>query len=163
MSGAQGGCLCGKLRYQVQSPPVRVTMCHCRFCQRATGGAYLVEPIFHKPEVSLTEGEAKIYQHRSEGSGQLVHVNFCDTCGTKLFLAFDRWPGLVGIFGGTFDDPDWYERTPENSKQIFLSVAQNGTIIPPGVNTFEEHATTIDGAPLTATVFSEPKIIDRSD
>jgi len=163
MSVAQGGCLCGELRYEVQSPPSRVTICHCRFCQRATGGAYLVEPIFDKQSFSLIKGDAKIYQHRSEGSGQQVHVNFCDKCGTKLFLAFDRWPDIVGVYGGTFDEPNWYERTAENSKQIFLGVAQSGTVIPAGVNTFEEHATKNDGTPIEPTIFSEPKVIGQPE
>jgi hypothetical protein len=123
----------------------------------------LVEPIFDKHDFILTKGEAKVYEHRSEGSGQLVHVNFCEKCGTKLFLAFDRWTDIVGIYGGTFDNPDWYDRTPENSKQIFLSVALAGTIIPPGVNTFEEHATANDGTPNVPTVFAKPKIIGSFD
>lgn len=159
MASAQGGCLCGELRYQVQSAPSRVTICHCRFCQRATGGAYLVEPVFDKQEFSLTRGTAKVYQHRSEGSGQQVYVNFCEKCGTKLFLTFDRWSDIVGVYGGTFDNPDWYERTPDNTRQIFLSVAQSGTIIPAGVNTFEEHATANDGTPIEPTVFAAPKTI----
>lgn len=163
MSGAQGGCLCGKVRYEVQSAPTRVTICHCRFCQRATGSAYLIEPIFDKQEFALTRGDAKVYLHRSEGSGHQVYVNFCDQCGTKLFLSFDRWPDIVGVYGGTFDDPNWYERTPENSKHIFLGVAQSGTVIPPGVNTFKEHATTNDGTPLEATVLSKPIIIGHPD
>ncbi len=159
MSGAQGRCLCGELQYQVLSPPSRVTICHCQFCQRATGSAYLVEPIFDKEEFSLIKGKAKVYTHRSEGSGQQVYVNFCANCGTKLYLTFDRWPDLLGVYGGTFDDPDWYDRTPENSKHIFLGVALTGTVIPPGVNTFEEHATTNDGTPKEPKKFAEPKII----
>ncbi len=161
MAGAEGGCLCSGLRYRVQSPPSRVTICHCRFCQRATGSGYLVEPIFDKAEFSLTKGLAKVYQHQSEGSGKQVYVHFCDTCGTKLFLSFERFTDIIGVYGGTFDNPDWYDRTPENSKQIFLSVAQTDTIIPPGVNTFAEHATTHDGTPIKPRVFSEPTIIGR--
>ncbi len=161
MSVADGGCLCGGIRYKVQSPPKRVTICHCKFCQRATGSAYLVEPIFDQADFALINGNAKIYQHRSEGSGKQVYIHFCDTCGTKLFLTFERFPEVVGVYGGTFDDPNWFERTPENSKQIFLSVAQQGTVIPPGVNTFEEHAITSDGTSIEPTIFSEPKIIER--
>jgi hypothetical protein len=159
MSGAQGSCLCGDLRYRVEAPPLHVTTCHCRFCQRATGGAYLVEPIFERKVFSILQGVAKVYDHRSAGSGRIVHIHFCDRCGTKLFLTFDRWPDIVGVYGGTFDDPDWYARTPENSKHIFLSVAQAGTVIPPGVKTYPEHATTNDGTPLEPTVFAEPVVI----
>lgn len=162
MSGAQGGCLCGKLQFEVQSPPARTTICHCRFCQRATGSAYLVEPIFEKKQFSLIRGEATVYDHQSTGSGKVVHVNFCANCGTKLFLTFDRWPDIVGVYGGTFDDPDWYDRTPENTKHIFLSAAQSGTVIPQDFNTFEDHATLNDGTPIEPTVYLEPKTIARS-
>ena len=160
MSGAEGGCLCGEIRYSVQSHPARVTICHCKFCQRATGGAYLVEPIFDKANFAVTNGEVKTYEHRSEGSGKQVYIHFCDICGTKLFLTFERFPEVVGVYGGTFDDPNWFDRTPENSKQIFLGVAQKGTVIPPGVNTYVEHATTNDGKPIEPTVFTEPKVIE---
>jgi len=44
----QGGWLCGTVRYTTSSEPLRVTYCHCKFCQCATGSAYLVEPIFHQ-------------------------------------------------------------------------------------------------------------------
>ena len=142
---AEGGCLCGKIRYSVSSNPYNVSICHCKFCQRATGSAYLVEPSFDRADFAVIEGEVKVYEHRSDGSGKLVYIHFCDTCGTKLFLTFERWPDDVGIYGGTFDNPNWFERTPENSKHIFLGVAQRGTVIPPGVNTFEGHAITNDG------------------
>ena len=50
----EGGCLCGTVRYATKDDPVRVTFCHCRFCQRATGSAYLVEPIFRATETDGT-------------------------------------------------------------------------------------------------------------
>jgi len=156
---AEGGCLCGGLRYGVDTLPVRVTMCHCRFCQRATGGAYMVEPVFDKSQFRLTRGEPKVYDHISEGSGKTVHIHFCDTCGTKLFISFERFVDVVGVYGGTFDDPDWYPRTPENTKHIFLAVAQHGTVIPAGFNSFQEHATTNDGTPVKPTVYETPKLI----
>ena len=159
MPVAEGGCLCGEIRFGAQSQPIRVTLCHCKFCQRATGGAYLVEPVFDKADFAVTHGEAKTYEHRSEGSGKQVYIHFCDVCGTKLFLTFERFPDVVGIFGGTFDNPNWFDQTPENTKQIFLGAAQKGTVIPPGVKTFEEHSTTNDGIPVEPTVFTEPKII----
>lgn len=105
-------------------------------------------------------GEPRVYEHRSQGSGKIVRVNFCENCGTKLFLTFDRWPDIVGVYGGTFDDPNWYDRSPENTKHIFLSVAQSGTIIPPGINTFEDHATKNDGTPIEPHVYAEPKLIN---
>ena len=37
-----GGCLCSELRYETLAEPQRITFCHCRFCQRATGSAFMV-------------------------------------------------------------------------------------------------------------------------
>ena len=159
MSGANGGCLCGKVRYSVSTQPSRTTVCHCKFCQRATGGAYLVEPIFDESEFAVTDGEASVYEHVSDGSGKKVVVHFCDNCGTKLYLTFERFLDFVGIYAGTLDDPNWLEVNPENTKHIFLGVALSGTVIPAGVNTFQEHATMLDGTPIEPTVFDKPHVI----
>ena len=122
----------------------------------------MVEPIFDRQDFEITLGKPKTYTHTSEGSGKEVHIHFCDTCGTKLFLTFERFEDAVGVYGGTFDDPNWYDLTPENSKHIFLGVAQRGTVIPPHTNTFVEHATENDGTPIAPTVFELPRIIGRN-
>ena len=115
--------------------------------------------MFDAKDFSVTVGTAKIYSHKSEGSGKDVFVHFCDNCGTKLFLTFERFADVVGVYGGTFDDPNWFDMTPENSKHIFLGVAQRGTVIPAHINTFVEHATRNDGTPIAATVFDRPHVI----
>nr|WP_281857893.1 GFA family protein [Litoreibacter halocynthiae] len=157
----EGGCLCGSLRYRASAPPDRVTICHCRFCQRATGGAYMVEPIFDAANFEVIKGTPKKYTHISEGSGKEVYVHFCETCGTKLFLTFERFSNAVGVYGGTFDDPNASEVAPQNTKHIFLGVAQRGTLIPSGINTFVEHATLNDGTAIAPTVFDTPRTIGK--
>ncbi len=159
MSAREGGCLCSGIRYAAKSQPMRLTLCHCRFCQRATGSAYLVEPIFAKAEFAVTSGRPKIYRHRSQGSGKMVDVHFCDNCGTKLFLTFERFPDVVGVYGGTFDDPNWFTRSPENLKHIFLGVAQQGTVIPGGVACFQAHAISNDGQPIAPQIFDDFHVI----
>ena len=159
MSKNYGGCICESIRYETKTNPIRVTFCHCKFCQRGTGSAYLVEPIFERTDFDIIEGVTKVYRHRSEGSGKIVEINFCENCGTKLFLGFERFPDVVGVFGGTFDDPNWFEKSPKNSKHIFLEVAQHGTIIPAGFPTFKEHATLNDGSPVKPNCFEQPHII----
>lgn len=159
MEQNDGGCLCGGVRYATRSDPVRVTYCHCRFCQRATGGAYLVEPIFQRANFGVTSGVPTQFAHVSEGSGKLVTINFCARCGTKLFLEFERYPDLIGVYGGTFDDPDWFPRDPGNSKHIFLDVAQRGTVIPAGIDTFRQHATETDGTPIEPQAYEAPLTI----
>jgi hypothetical protein len=38
MAPMRGGCICGGLRFEVMAPPLRVTVCHCLWCQRAAFG-----------------------------------------------------------------------------------------------------------------------------
>ncbi len=89
----------------------------------------------------------------------MVDVHFCAECGTKLFLTFERFADVTGVYGGTFDDPNWFDRSAGNSKHIFLGVAQNGTVVPAGIDTFEEHATTISGEPVDPRVFDSHHLI----
>jgi len=39
---AKGGCACGAIRYELTADPMIVHACHCRDCQRITGGAFVV-------------------------------------------------------------------------------------------------------------------------
>ena len=155
----EGGCLCGNVRYRVTTAPSDVINCNCRFCQRSTGTAYMVETLFAKEDFAVTHGATKVYEHTSEGSGKTVYVNFCSNCGTKLFLAFDRFPTIVGIYSGTFDDPNWFPRTPENTQYFFLGKAQNGTVLPAGYEVFHEHYWQSEGVRSTPQIFEEHVVV----
>ena len=83
----EGGCLCERVRYATLALPSRVTVCHCRFCQKATGSAYMVEPIFEADNFVVLTGLPKTFNWVSAGSGKAVNVHFCVDCGTKLWRA----------------------------------------------------------------------------
>lgn len=121
----------------------------------------MVEPVFDIDNFVVLAGSPKIFNQMSEGSGKLVHVHFCPDCGTKLWLTFERFPGAVGVYAGTFDNPDWFPIDPTSSKHIFLGVARADTVIPAGIPTFVEHATTNEGAAQEATVFQTCHQIGR--
>jgi hypothetical protein len=162
MTVHQGGCLCGALRFETVADPVRVTICHCRFCQRATGSAYMVEPIFRLQDLRLTKGSATTYRLPSAGSGKMVHVHFCAVCGTKLYLTFERFAEACGVYAGTFDDPNWFAIKPDNTKHIFLDVARHDSIVPAGVPAFGQHAMQNDGTALVPLVFDSPHVIGKA-
>ena len=153
----EGGCLCGAVRYRVTEPPIRVSFCHCRFCQRATGGPYAVEPIFNEDAFELLAGTPTVYTHVSEGSGKEIDVHFCGTCGSGIRYGLKRFDGLTGLHGGSFDDPNWFDWTPETAKHIFLDSARPETLVPAGLPLFMQHAMTQDGKPVEPIVLDAPK------
>ena len=36
-----GGCLCGAKRYEIKGPILRSYTCHCNFCKKVTGAAFM--------------------------------------------------------------------------------------------------------------------------
>ena len=161
--GQPGGCLCGAVRFETSAPPVRITQCYCRFCQRATGSTHMVEPIFRDDDFKFSVGAPTIYSLSSTGSGKRIDVHFCSVCGTKVCLTFERFPGVVGVYAGTFDDPSWFARTPEVMACLFTDSAMPGTLIPSGVPVFRRHRTEPDGSPAQAEIFGEPVEIAKRD
>lgn len=155
----EGGCLCRDVRYQTTGAPVHTTVCHCTFCQRLTGSAFLVEPIFQRGAVVLSGSEPKTYEHRSGGSGMLVSVNFCERCGATIYLGFERFPDFLGVCGGTFDDPSWFDRGPTRCRHIFTRFAQRGIVLPAGIPLFADHALKLDGMLDEPFVLAEPRTV----
>jgi len=154
-----GGCLCGDVRYRTTAEPVRVTVCHCTFCQRLTGSAYLVEPIFERKDVIFHGTPAKTYDHRSDSSQKRVTLRFCGRCATTICLDLERFPDILGLCGGTFDDPDWFDRNEDKSRHIFTRSAQKGVILPAGVALYEGHAYQLDETRNKPTTLAQPLMV----
>ena len=155
-TGLTGSCLCGKVTYDTGSEPLWVTICHCKFCQRATGSDRMIQPVFERQDFSFTAATPAVFTQPSDGSGKNINAHFCSDCGTKLALTFERWPDKIGIYLGTLDSPGAIKVGPDNSKHIFVSEAQPGTLLPPNVKIFDHHAAEIDGTPIEPTIHSKP-------
>jgi len=154
-----GRCLCGEIEFGVEGQPNNIINCHCKFCQRATGSAYLVETMFDKENFHLLRGATQVYDHVSQGSGKVIHIHFCGTCGTKTHMLFDRFPASVGVFSGTFDNKDWFERTRENALHFFLSMAPRGTVLPAGFKIYDAHFWQSEGLSSTPVMFDENTVV----
>jgi hypothetical protein len=126
-----------------------------------TGSAFLVDPIFQREDVVFSGTASRVYHHRSDMSGKRVSVNFCGYCGTALHLDLERFPDILGVCGGTFDDPNWFDRSSAKCRHIFTRSAQEGVVLPAGVNTFEEHALHFDGTPKEPIVLAQALQVAR--
>lgn len=155
----KGRCLCGDLSFAVEGQPIDVIHCHCHFCQRSTGSAYLTETLFTKQQFHLLHGTPRVFTHVSAGSGKRVHIHFCNTCGTKTHLLFERFPDSVGVCSGTFDDKDWFARRPEKTLHFYLSNASVGTVLPAGYPVFDAHYWRSDGGTAAAQIFETHMLV----
>jgi hypothetical protein len=97
-------CHCGALRLRCEGDPVKVSLCHCRDCQRRTGSAFSIAAFFPRDAVTVIGGTAKRFT-RGSASGHEVAFCFCPDCGTNLWWEPARLPGLIGVASGAFADP----------------------------------------------------------
>lgn len=82
---ARGGCQCGRVRYALYVAPQRSHVCHCRMCQRATGGVFAALAGAPKSDFAWTEGEPGLF-----ASSNLATRGFCRDCGTPLSFSYNR-------------------------------------------------------------------------
>lgn len=138
----QGGCVCGSVRYETSGDPLRVTVCHCTWCQRRTGTAFSVEAVFNAQAVSLRSGSLTKYRHVSDESGRWLDLEFCPKCGTNIGFTLEWRPGIRAIDAGTFDHPGWIRSDRHQFRYIYLRSAQAWSELPAGADRYEKHFAT---------------------
>jgi hypothetical protein len=99
-----GGCLCGKVRYEIDAEPITARACWCRDCQKIGAGGPTVNAAFPSRALKVT-GELRDYQ-LTAASGNKNHRKFCPACGTHLFSEAAPRPHLVFVRVGSLDNPE---------------------------------------------------------
>ena len=95
-----GGCQCGAIRFAVKAAPVRVSICHCRMCQKASGAPFASFADIEHTDFTWTKGKPAAFR-----SSSIAMRDFCASCGTPL--SFRRIDGpRIEIMTGSFDRPD---------------------------------------------------------
>jgi hypothetical protein len=79
LSKHQGGCHCGKVRYEVETDMAQVLSCNCSICQKR--GALLTFVEASKFKLLSGEGDLTDYQFNKK----IIHHLFCRTCGVGSF------------------------------------------------------------------------------
>lgn len=114
--GAEGGCLCGAIRYRVSGDPVAATLCHCGSCRRASDGTNVAWAVFETEQRSKSGGQASsggAFEWLSGkpadySSSPGIHWLFCAGCGSLVGYRRASRPEHMDITTGTLDDPDRY-------------------------------------------------------
>lgn len=89
-----GGCQCGCVRYELSGAPDHVSVCHCRMCQKASGGPIMAFARVRKGALSWTRGQPASFR-----SSSLVERQFCAACGTPLTYNLIEGPNISVTIG----------------------------------------------------------------
>ena len=101
-----GHCLCGAVTVEISGAPLRMAQCHCKDCQRASGGGHMSLAFFKSDDVTIS-GETGSHPVTAD-SGNINTRHFCPKCGSRVFGENSARAGIVGIPVGILDDTSWF-------------------------------------------------------
>jgi hypothetical protein len=129
-----GGCDCGYIRYQLESKPLFVHCCHCRWCQRETGASFALNAVIEAERTELLNGHLDVVNTPSaSGSGQLI--SRCPKCQIAIWSNYSgTGPSFNFVRVGTLDEPD---HLPPDI-HIFTGSKQPWVVLPPGIPAVSE-------------------------
>jgi len=83
--------------------------CHCRDCQRSSGGPFSSFVVVPTQAFKLTKGSLRFHDSPSEAGGK-THRGFCPDCGSPIMGTPDAAPQIVAIRTASLDDPSWFKQ-----------------------------------------------------
>ena len=130
----EGGCACGHIRYRLTGAPMFVHCCHCRWCQRESGSAFVLNALIEADRVeTLADAPVLVMTPSESGEGQKIFR--CPKCQVAVWSNYAMAVGekLRFIRVGTLDEPD---RIPPDihiftaSKQHWLALPEDVPAVP---------------------------------
>ena len=125
----EGGCDCGANRYRMDTAPLFVHCCHCRWCQRESGASFALNAMIESNRVTQLRGTPELVDTPSfSGKGQKIAR--CPTCRLALWSHYaGAGPKVAFVRVGTLDNPD---ALPPDI-HIFTQSKQSWVLLPPEV------------------------------
>ncbi|MGM4962025.1 GFA family protein [Tardiphaga sp. 1201_B9_N1_1] len=119
-----GGCQCGAIRFALSAAPTRVSICHCRMCQKATGAPFASLADIPNENFAWTRGKPAAFK-----SSSIAERDFCAKCGTPLsYRAIGG--SKIEIMTGAFDRPDRVVPTQQFGTESRLGWVGNVSNLP---------------------------------
>lgn len=102
----EGGCTCGAVRYRMMTKPMFVHCCHCTWCQRETGSAFVINALVETDRVKVLKGKpALVLTPSNSGKGQ--NIARCLDCHVALWSHYPgAGPKAAFVRAGTLDNPN---------------------------------------------------------
>ncbi len=124
-----GGCTCRRVRYRMMSKPLFVHCCHCRWCQRETGSAFVLNAMIEADRVQLLAGDVAVIDTPSQ-SGKGQRISRCPTCKVAVWSNYaGAGDAIRFVRVGTLDEPANF---PPDI-HIYTTTKQPWVVLPPDV------------------------------
>jgi hypothetical protein len=132
---ANGGCTCAQLRYRLTRVPMIVHCCHCRWCQRETGSAFVLNALIETSCLEVGAGQPQMVPTPTN-SGKGQRIARCPSCRVALWSHYaGLGEALAFVRVGTLDEPD---RLPPDV-HIYTESKQPWIVLPPGAPAFPQY------------------------
>jgi hypothetical protein len=131
-----GSCFCGAVRYRLTRPPMFVHCCHCRDCQKQTGGAFAINALIERSCVVLDEGSQQpVHVSMRTDSGSPHDIYRCAACETAVWSDYGRRGVMLFLRVSTLDRA----RDIVPDVHIFARSKMPWVRLPPEAHVFEEY------------------------
>lgn len=102
----EGGCDCRAIRYRMETAPMVVHCCHCRWCQRESGASFALNAMIESSRLGVLGAQPELVATPSaSGAGQTIAR--CPHCELALWSYYASAGPLISFVRvGTLDHPD---------------------------------------------------------
>ena len=102
----EGGCDCKGVRYRMETKPLFVNCCHCRWCQRESGASFALNAMIESDRITVLAGKPELVDTPSN-SGKGQKIARCPKCRIALWSHYAGAGSAVSFVRvGTLDNPD---------------------------------------------------------
>ncbi len=95
-----GGCLCGRIRFEIDAAIRNIVYCHCSLCRKAQGSAFATNGIVDAAHFRIVAGTNDLTGYASS-LGQTKY--FCKHCGSPILSRSSSTPEHVRVRIGTIE------------------------------------------------------------
>lgn len=127
-----GHCLCGRVQFQLGAEPLTYYACHCKDCQRRTGGAMRLAMWVRREHLKVLSGEPKLLEFEIR-PGRQRRAQACAHCDTRLWAEPADKPSLAILLPGSLQSLSAFEPVAH----LWVRSKLPWVAVPDGVATYE--------------------------
>ena len=95
----KGQCLCGSVAFEITTSIPVVDACHCKMCQRWSGGPFIGASISRDSDIAFAYDDTLTWYDSSDWARR----GFCSVCGSSLFYKLTEQSDFWAVAAGALN------------------------------------------------------------